>query len=459
MWYEFFLARRYLLPPHSRGFRLRARFFSPHSRHNGRRSVAHVTALAAAVGIAFGVAALIVAVALANGFRNELQDKILSGTAHITLAPQSGLISERRLMLARLRAVKGVADAAATTYTGALLSGPKGAAYSILRGVDADSAQSVLAVRRTLLQGEVEDLFRTSSVNLLPNQQSNQQQAMNEERGDTRSLAEAAPIDAVIGVELAARTGLEQVGDTGQLVTLEGDVTSGDAQPRYASLRVAGIFRSGLYEYDASWAYVSLQGVNAFSGTPAAAAAVINITVEDINQTAQVAERARAGAGQAGEYTTVTWQEANRPLFAALALERRIVTIIILLIMIIAALNITTMLALLVVERRGDIAVLSAMGATPQSIMCVFIIEGASVGLFGAICGAVLGTIACFVGDRYQIVQLPADVYSLGAVPLQPRARDTFVIAFVAFVISVLATIYPAQSAARLRPAEALRDA
>jgi lipoprotein-releasing system permease protein len=156
-------------------------------------------------------------------------------------------------------------------------------------------------------------------------------------------------------------------------------------------------------------------------------------------------------------FKTIDWQEANAPLFAALQLERRTVALIIALVMFVAALNITTTLALVVVERRADIAILGAMGARARSIMLVFICEGAIIGATGAAAGVVLGLVACFLGDRYKLVSLPADVYSLSAIPFHPRPRDAALAAFAAFVVSLLATIYPARAAARLKPAEALR--
>jgi lipoprotein-releasing system permease protein len=132
--------------------------------------------------------------------------------------------------------------------------------------------------------------------------------------------------------------------------------------------------------------------------------------------------------------------------------------IILALIILIAALNITTTLVLVVVERRADIAILNAMGARARSIMCVFVIEGACVGLIGALAGVALGILLCIVGDRYKLVSLPADVYSLGSVPFHVQARDVALAALMALAVSLLATIYPARAAARVRPAEALRD-
>jgi len=157
-------------------------------------------------------------------------------------------------------------------------------------------------------------------------------------------------------------------------------------------------------------------------------------------------------------YTIVDWQQANQPLFSALALERRMGLFIIGLIIAIAALNITTMLILVVVERRRDIAVLSALGATRTGVMLVFIIEGAVVGALGAIAGVVTGFVACLIGNHFKIVSLPADVYSISNVPLVPRAVEMTVAALIAFALSVLATIYPARAASRMRPVETLRD-
>ena len=157
-------------------------------------------------------------------------------------------------------------------------------------------------------------------------------------------------------------------------------------------------------------------------------------------------------------YTMVDWQEANRPLFTALAFERRIGVAIIALIILIAALNITTTLILIVMERRGDIAILNTMGATSRSIMSVFMIEGAIIGLLGALTGVALGAIAILVANRFRLISLPGDVYSISNVPLNLNIRDAALAALVALALSIVATVYPARAAARIRPAEMLRD-
>ncbi|MBA3768784.1 MAG: ABC transporter permease [Acidobacteria bacterium] len=441
--YELFLALRYL-----------------YSRR--RRPMARVTSLAAIFGIALGVAALIVALALSNGFRDEMRDKILRGTAHITLMRRDGqAITDWPALVARVRGTRGVREATATTYDSALLSGATGSAYVVLRGIDRESERAIAEVRRTLVAGNLEPLLRDAPEGqpVSAPSPSPGQKVVREDGPAVTSFdevpSEAALPGVIIGAELAARTGLS-VNDVAQLVSGDATLTPLGLAPRYRRVRISGVFRSGLYEYDSTWIYLSLPVAASFAGQPAAAAPVISIEVADIYAVGQVAQSLRDGLS--GEYTTLDWQEANRPLFAALALERRMGLAILALIILMATLNITTMLVLVVVERRSDIAILSAMGARARSIMYIFMIEGAGVGLLGALLGITLGLFTCFIGDRYRLVSLPADVYSLSNVPFHTRLSDVVLSALVAFVLSLLATLYPARAAARVRPAEALRE-
>jgi lipoprotein-releasing system permease protein len=220
-------------------------------------------------------------------------------------------------------------------------------------------------------------------------------------------------------------------------------------------LRVAGIFQSGLFEYDSTWVYLDFQKTAKLTGD--SDASVISVQVNDPDNVKQVAANVLGTLGH--DYTTIDWQQANQPLFAALALERRMGVFIVGLIIAIAVLNITTMLILVVVERRRDIAIISTLGATRTGVMLVFMIEGAVVGAIGAVAGVLLGLAACFVGNRYQLVSLPADVYSITNVPFNATVNEVALAALIAFGLSVLATIYPARNAARMRPVEVLRDA
>jgi lipoprotein-releasing system permease protein len=406
--YEIFLAVRYL-------------------RSRQRRRLARVTAFIAVLGSAVGVAALIVALGLANGFREEMRDKILRGTAHLTVARSDGqAMPEYQDVARRIQGVAGVLTAAGTTYDGAVLVGRRTSAYAVLRGIDPNAKSATADLAQSLVAGSVDALFETP--------------------GEKRDLPRV-----VLGAELAARAGLK-VGDTAELIGAHPGFSAAGGRPR--RIFVAAIFSSGLFEYDSTWIYLPLADAAAFSGTTHAAA-VISVQVENIYEVKQTAARVRQLLGDS--YATVDWQEANRPLFTALAFERRIGVIIITLIILIAALNITTTLMLVVMERRRDIAVLSTLGATARSIMGIFIIEGAIVGVLGAILGVALGAFAIQLANRYRLVSLPAEVYSISNIPLSFHLSDLLLAALVAFMLSVIATIYPARAAARIRPAEMLR--
>ncbi|HSS18528.1 MAG TPA: ABC transporter permease [Pyrinomonadaceae bacterium] len=404
--YEFFLALRYF-------------------RSRQRRKLARVTSLVAIAGIAAGVAALMVSLSLANGFRDEMRDKILRGTAHITVARSDGQpVANYREIAAKVATVPEVISAAGTTYAGAFINGSKGSDFAVLRGVDFASQAQRLEIEQTLIDGSVADLYKFPPPN--------------------RS---ARPV--VIGSELAARSGLK-VGDDVGILTTRGTVFV-DSHTRVA--HVVGIFRSGLFEYDSTWVYYQLDPDSTMSDS---GAAVISVQVRNIYDVKQVTAKIKGLLGSA--YTTIDWQEANRPLFTALALERRLGIVIIGLIVFIAALNITTTLILVVVERRRDIAVLNTLGATARSVMSIFMIEGALVGALGAFFGVLLGTAAILIANRYHLISLSADVYSISAVPLHFNLRDAVLAALVALVLSVVATLYPARAAGRLRPVEIFRD-
>ncbi len=411
--YELFMALRYL-------------------RSRQRRRLVRVTALIAVVGIAVGVAALIVALALADGFQREMRDKILHGTAHLTVIRSDGQgMSDHEDVAARIRRIDGVVSANGTTYDGAVLVGPKGSAYAILRGISLAETDPTANLPQTIVAGSADQLFVSAG-------------------SDYRDSA--LPF-VVLGVELAARTGL-QVGDTAEVIPASSAFGAVNSNRR--RVLVAGIFRSGLFEYDSTWIYLPLDAATAFSGD-AHAASVISVQVQNIYDVKQTAATIRQLLGSS--YKTIDWQEANRPLFAALELERRIGAVIIGLIILIAALNITTSLILVVIERRRDIAVLNTLGAGSRSIMSVFIIEGAIVGLVGAGAGVVLGICAIVIANRFKLISLPAEVYSISHVPLSFSVRDALFAALVAVVLSIIATLYPARAAANMRPAETLSDA
>lgn len=403
--YELFLAFRYL-----------------RSRH--KRRLAQVTAVAAVLGIAMGVGALVVAMALSNGFRDEMRDKILQGTAHINILRADGLpMDDSSTIATQVRQILGVMSASPTTYDGALARGPKGPSYAVLRGIEPEAAEAS-SLHRWVERGS---MFQVSQNKSEP--------------------------QSVIGIELAKRLGIGP-GDVIQVIPTGMTEDGVAVMPR--RLVVTGVFRSGLFEYDSTWIYLPLNTATAFRNQNHSAS-IVSVQIARADEVKQVSARIKERLGN--RYNTIDWQQANQPLFAALALERRMGLFIIGLIIAIAALNITTMLILVVVERRRDIAILNTLGATQKGVMFVFVIEGAVVGLVGAITGVLVGLAACGVMNYFKLVSLPADVYSISNVPLNVRLTEVTMAALVAFVLSVVATLYPARAAARMQPVDTLRDA
>jgi lipoprotein-releasing system permease protein len=296
----------------------------------------------------------------------------------------------------------------------------------VLRGIDTQTPNAASEISKWISQGSVEPLIQPPT-------------------------KDGAIPKVIVGSELAAKCGV-QTGSTLELIPA--NVNSAGTS-RYVATVVA-IFRSGLFEYDSAWIYLPLDQAGALAGS-AHAASLVSVQVSDIDQVKSVGSAVRLALGDS--YTVVDWQDANKPLFTALALERRMGLFIVGLIILIATLNITTMLVLVVVERKRDIAILNAMGAGKASITALFMIEGAVIGLLGSAGGVLLGFVVCLIGNHYQLVSLPADVYSISTVPFRPEVREVIVAIVIAFALSVLATVYPARAAARMRPAETLRDA
>jgi lipoprotein-releasing system permease protein len=409
--FEVFLALRYL-------------------KSRRRRRLARVTALVAIFGIAVGVGALIVALALANGFRDEMREKILRGTAHINVVRADGQpLRDYQHVAQQIEKITGVTNAFGTTYDGAVIIGPKSSAYAVLRGIDTANTAALKEINSSLITG--------SSESMRAGQHTDE------------------PPAVLVGSELANRTGV-QVDDIVELIPASSAAATrpGDV-PFRRFVRVAGIFSSGLFEYDSTWIYLSLDVASRFAGADHAAT-VVSVQLADLYSTADTAARINNELGDS--YRTIDWQEANRPLFTALALERRMGLFIIALIILVAAFNITTTLILVVVERGRDIGILRAMGVSSRSIMGIFMLEGAIIGAIGGILGVVLGTVICVLGNRYRLVSLPADVYSISNIPFHSQLRDVALAALVAFLLSLIATIYPARAAARVRPVEMLRD-
>jgi lipoprotein-releasing system permease protein len=431
MQYELFIALRYL--------RARRR----------QAAVSVITAIAVA-GITLGVAALIIAQALITGFRADVQDKVLQGTAHLNLLKvDNGGIENYRELVERIRAAPGVSAASATIYAQVLLSAHGRQEYAVLKGVDLNSPREANEVFSIMIEGDPARLKPAPS-NQPP------ARSLADQTPPDQSLEEEEGLEGVIlGKQLAQAMAL-RVDDVVTAISSQTRLTPAGLQPRprYTRFRVTGIFSSGLYEYDAKWAYIALPAAQSVKGS-GDAAEVIQMKVADIYAVKEIGERVRAIAGR--DFVTNDWQELNRPLFAALQLQHRVVYVFFALLIAIAALNIITTLTMMVIEKNRDIAILRAQGSTPRSIRRIFMLQGLVIGLIGAASGLLLGLGLSWLANHYQLISIPAEIYTVSHVTLKVEYVDCATVAVLAVIICLLATIYPARTAARLMPVEALR--
>lgn len=413
MSYELFIALRYL-------------------RAKRRQAAVSVITGVAIAGIAVGVAALLVALALATGFREEVQDKILGGTAHLNLLkPDNSGIADYQALTERVSKVAGVKAASATMYDQVLLSANDRQEPAILKGVDLNATNKTAnEVFTTTIEGDPKDLLPAPSLNSEPQ------------------------LDGVIvGKELARMLNVRR-GDVVTAYSAKTRLTPVGTTPLTAQFRVVGISAAGLYEYDAHWAYVSLAAAQRLNGE-GDVAGVIQMKVEDLYAVNEIAQRVLDAAGKG--FMTQSWQELNRSLFAAFKLQQSLIIAFFSLLIAIAALNIITTLTMAVIEKQGDIAILRAQGATPQSIRKIFMWQGVMIGVIGAVLGLILGLVVSWLANRYKLVSIPAEIYSISHITLKVRALPCALIALLAVAISFLATIYPARAAAKVQPVEALR--
>ena len=440
--YELFIALRYL-------------------RARRRQSAISVITAIAIVGITVGVAALIVAQALATGFREEVQDKILGGTAHLNLLkPDNSGIENYRELTQRLARVPGVRAASATIYEPVLINAGDRQEQAVIKGVEVDASDSAAnELFASMIEGDPRELQAKETSQPTPataNEYTTPPQPPPVESGTTASPDKLNGI--ILGRELARLMGLRR-GDVVTVLSGHTRLTPIGPAPRSSRFRVIGIFAAGLYEYDSKWAYISLAAAQRLTGGEDTAG-VIQMKVADIYQVHEIGVRVLNVASQASngqKFITTNWQELNRPLFAALQLQQRVIVIFFLLLIVIGALNIITTLTMMVIEKQPDIAILRAQGATRQAITRIFMLQGLLIGIVGAVIGTALGTGLTGIANLYHLVSVPAEIYSISHITLRLRAVDCISVGVLAIAISFLATIYPARTAARMKPVEALR--
>ena len=396
-----------------------------------RQAFVSLISFVSALGVAVGVTALVVALALTTGLQGELRDRMLGSMPHIYVAriAESG-VPDPAAERTRFTALPHVIGAAPVVIGPALVRAGERSAFVTLKGVDTAIEGSVTELPAKMIAGRFDALA-----------------APPETAGGGPRLDGIA-----LGKDLAASLAVRP-GDTVTVLTPEGTLTPMGVMPRARSLRVAGIFQLGLYEFDSAYAVVALPvGLRLMGKTYPD---FLQLKVDDLYQAHAVAESivARHGA----TYQVQDFAQMNRSLFSALQLEKMAVSITIGLIVIVAALNIVASLVLMVMEKSRDIAILKTMGATARSISIVFMLQGTLIGVVGTATGLVLGLGLSFVLDRYRLVPIPGDVYQIAYVPFRIEPLGVAVVAAAALIICFLATIYPSRQAGRLDPAEALR--
>jgi lipoprotein-releasing system permease protein len=407
MRFEFFVALRYL-------------------KAKRRQAAISVITVISVLGVMAGVCALVVALAINNGFRRELEQRLLGATADVTLLrASSDGIARYEELTERLSRLPHVVATAPALYEQVLVSSHSRAQGVVLKGVDPEREVRVGDLLRRLREGSLDGL--------------------------RQSYPNADPV--IIGKELAKALGVF-VGDTVLVTSPQGYLTPLEVVPKFRHFRVVGVFDSGFYDFDASWAFTNLNAAQRLFDL-ANVVSVIQFKVDDIYQAQAVAESIRQGAGAGFE--TTTWMEQNRSLFSALRLERLVTILTIGLIELVAALNIFITLAMMVMEKNRDIAVLMSMGARKRQVWAIFTLYGLLIGAVGTALGLALGYGAAWVGDRYKLIPLDPQIYALASVPFHAQPLDGVWIALAALAISFLATLYPARAAARLNPVEILR--
>ena len=404
--FELFIARRYL------------------RSHRKEKVISVITAISV-IGVAAGVMALVIALAVTNGFRNTLQRNLLGAMAHITVLekePGSG-IEDWRGLAARIRKLPHVTLVAPALYEPSYLTGPLQSKGVVLKGVDIDIEMQISDSLRHLKTGSLDRLRDPNT----------------------------APPGIILGSRFVEDTGMVVKSNVGLIVN---ELTPFGPHPVARPFRVAGTFETGFFEIDDNWAYASLGAVQrAFS-----IGDVVNqleLKVDDLNRAEDIAKEVEKVIGS--RYTTDTWMDRNKQLFTALRTERIVTTITIGLIVLVAALNILIVLVMMVMEKYRDIAVLMSMGARREQIRRIFMLQGVLIGVVGSAVGLAIGYTLSYLADKYRWLPLDETVYSMSFVPFEARWTDGIWIAAAAILVSFLATIYPARNATRITPAEVLR--
>lgn len=417
MRFELFVAARYL-------------------RAKRRQAVIGVITVISVIGVTAGVASLVIALSINAGFQKDLQDQLLGSQSHINLvrAQNDGIEDWRGLMtrLAKQPRVTGVAPA---MYGQVMASRAARASGALVKGVIPEYENRVSELLKSIKFGSAAALEPCADT-------------------DEACKSGTAIPPIVLGKDLAETIGAT-VGSTIMIISPQGELSPIGMMPKYQQFKVAGIFRSGFYNYDSAWAFIRLSDAQRLFSLPDTVISVIEFKIDDLYKAEEVGNALEKAAGPG--FIAKSWMDENRALFKALRLERVVTFLTIGLIIFVAALNILISLIMMVMEKTKDVAVLISMGAKRRQIRGIFMFQGVLIGVIGTLAGLILGYGIAIAGAKYHFVTLSAEVYSIDYLPFAPRFIDGLLIAAVALLISFVATLYPSWSAARVLPAEALR--
>lgn len=423
MRFELFVATRYL-------------------RAKRRQAVISVITVISVIGVAAGVASLVIALSINAGFQRDLQNQLLGSVSHINLLKiQKDGIYDWPDLMARMEKQPHVVGAAPALYEQVLVSLGSRASGVQLKGVIPKYENRVSELLKSVKFGSADAL------NPVP------PPAKPCAVGDDNCLHPHTLPPIVLGKDLAE--GIGAMVDSVVMVTSpQGELTPFGLVPRYDRFKVVGIFNSGFYNYDSSWAFIRLADAQKMAGV-GDVVSVLEFKIDDLYKAEEVGAELQKAAGR--EYMATNWMDQNRALFRALSLERVVTFLTIGLIVFVAALNILISLIMMVMEKTKDIAVLISMGARRKQVRQVFVFQGVLIGVIGTILGLIVGYGIAIAGAKYHFIALNPEVYSINYVPFAPRVVDGLLVAAVALLISFVATLYPSWSAARVLPAEALR--
>ncbi|WP_348266339.1 ABC transporter permease [Edaphobacter paludis] len=426
MRFELFIATRYL-------------------RAKRRQAVVGVITAISVIGVAAGVASLIIALAITNGMQRDLQARLVGSTAHVELMRvQADGIRDWRPLLEKLRKLPHVTAAAPGLYGQVLISRGARSGGALIKGVIPADERNVGDLLQSVAEGSAKDLEPVDVT---------EAHVPKAGPGAPDSAAVQAIPPIVIGKDLAETIGAG-VGDDVLVTSPQGELTPLGLVPRYQRFQVAGIFKSGFYQYDSSYTFVRLADAQRLFSEPDLIS-VISFKVDDLYHADRIGKEIEKAAGQGFE--TTNWMEQNRELFRALKLEQVVTFIVLALIVCVAALNILIALTMMVMEKTRDIAVLMSFGVRAEQVRRIFLLQGLLISVIGTVIGLVLGYGLSWMGGHYRFIHLDASVYSIDYLPFAPRIWDAVIVASVSLGVSLLATLYPSGSAARVLPAEALR--